>query len=105
MELTSSKLEALAAAAAGFAKDGRIASSLAEGRLPDTQLIGHTLFTQYNLPFYFGGTGLLIVVGVSLDTVAQIESQLLTRHYDGLSGPTGGPRAGRRSMAPTGMPG
>ncbi len=63
------------------------------------------LITQYNLPFYFGGTGLLIVVGVSLDTVAQIESQLLTRHYDGLSGPTGGPRAGRRSMAPTGMPG
>jgi preprotein translocase subunit SecY len=63
------------------------------------------LITQYNLPFYFGGTGLLIVVGVSLDTVAQIESQLLTRHYDGLSGPNGGPRAGRRSMAPSGMPG
>jgi preprotein translocase subunit SecY len=63
------------------------------------------LITQYNLPFYFGGTGLLIVVGVSLDTVAQVESQLLTRHYDGLSGPNGGPRAGRRSMAPSGMPG
>ncbi len=46
----------------------------------------------------FGGTGLLIVVGVSLDTVAQIEAQLLTRHYDGLNGPSGGPKGGRRRM-------
>ena len=52
--------------------------------------------TQLGLPFQFGGTGLLIVVGVSLDTVAQIEAQLLTRHYDGVSGPEGGARAGRR---------
>ena len=36
------------------------------------------------MPFYFGGTGLLIIVGVSLDTVAQIEAQLSTRHYDGV---------------------
>ena len=36
-----------------------------------------------NVPFYFGGTGLLIVVGVALDTMQQIESHLLTRHYDG----------------------
>jgi len=57
------------------------------------------LMKQYNLPFYFGGTGLLIVVGVSLDTVAQIEAQLLTRHYDGVSGPDGGPRTGRRRLA------
>ena len=35
------------------------------------------------VPFYFGGTGLLIVVGVALDTLAQIESHLLMRHYDG----------------------
>jgi preprotein translocase subunit SecY len=35
------------------------------------------------LPFYFGGTGLLIVVGVALDTLQQIESHLLMRHYDG----------------------
>jgi preprotein translocase subunit SecY len=36
-----------------------------------------------NVPFYFGGTSLLIVVGVAMDTVQQIESQLIMRHYDG----------------------
>ncbi|MBD3347843.1 MAG: preprotein translocase subunit SecY [Candidatus Eisenbacteria bacterium] len=36
-----------------------------------------------NAPFYFGGTGLLIIVGVALDTLQQIESHLLMRHYDG----------------------
>jgi preprotein translocase subunit SecY len=35
------------------------------------------------LPFYFGGTGLIIVVGVALDTLQQIESHLVMRHYDG----------------------
>ncbi len=54
------------------------------------------LITQYGLPFYFGGTGLLIVVGVSLDTVAQIEGHLLTRHYDGLMGSKTGRSKGRR---------
>jgi preprotein translocase subunit SecY len=37
-----------------------------------------------NVPFYFGGTALLIVVGVALDTVQQIETHMLTRHYEGL---------------------
>lgn len=41
------------------------------------------LITQFNVPFYFGGTALLIVVGVALDTMAQIESHMLTRHYEG----------------------
>jgi preprotein translocase subunit SecY len=41
------------------------------------------LITQGKLPFYFGGTGLLIVVGVMLDTLQQIETHLLMRHYDG----------------------
>jgi len=41
------------------------------------------LVSQFNVPFYFGGTALLIVVGVAIDTVAQIESHLLTRHYEG----------------------
>jgi preprotein translocase subunit SecY len=41
------------------------------------------LITQMNVPFYFGGTGLLIVVGVVLDTLRQIESHLLMRHYEG----------------------
>ncbi len=40
--------------------------------------------------FYFGGTSLLIVVGVAMDTINQIESQLIMRHYDGFS-----PRSGR----------
>ena len=43
-----------------------------------------------NVNFYFGGTSLLIVVGVAMDTVTQIESQLIMRHYDGFS-----PRSGR----------
>jgi preprotein translocase subunit SecY len=38
---------------------------------------------KFNAPFTFGGTGLLIVVGVGLDTLQQIESHLLMRHYDG----------------------
>jgi len=38
---------------------------------------------QFNMPFYFGGTALLIIVGVALDTMGQIESQLIMRHYDG----------------------
>ncbi len=55
------------------------------------------LVTSFGVPFYFGGTGLLIVVGVSLDTVAQVEAQLLTRHYDGLTGPkASGPGGGGR---------
>jgi preprotein translocase subunit SecY len=41
------------------------------------------LMTRFNVPFYFGGTSLLIVVGVGLDTLQQIESHLLMRHYDG----------------------
>lgn len=41
------------------------------------------LITQFDVPFYFGGTALLIVVGVSIDTIAQIESHMLTRHYEG----------------------
>jgi preprotein translocase subunit SecY len=54
------------------------------------------LMSRFGVPFYFGGTALLIAVGVALDTVAQIESHLITRHYDGLAGP-GGPRIrGRR---------
>ncbi len=43
-----------------------------------------------NVTFYFGGTSLLIVVGVAMDTVNQIEAQLIMRHYDGFA-----PKAGR----------
>jgi preprotein translocase subunit SecY len=41
------------------------------------------LIAEFNVPFYFGGTSLLIVVGVALDTMAQIEAHMLTRHYEG----------------------
>ncbi len=41
------------------------------------------LITTMNVPFFFGGTSLLIVVGVALDTVQQVESHLLMRHYEG----------------------
>ena len=41
------------------------------------------LIKYFNIPFYFGGTSLLIVVGVSLDTMQQIESHLVQRNYDG----------------------
>jgi preprotein translocase subunit SecY len=41
------------------------------------------LVQKFNVPFYFGGTALLIVVGVAMDTMSQIESHLLTRHYEG----------------------
>lgn len=42
------------------------------------------LVGRFNVPFYFGGTALLIVVGVALDTVQQVEAHMLTRHYEGL---------------------
>ncbi len=42
------------------------------------------LVSYFNVPFYFGGTALLIVVGVALDTAGQIEAHLLTRQYEGL---------------------
>ena len=46
----------------------------------------------------FGGTSLMIVVGVALDTVNQIESYLISRHLEGFAGP-GGPRIqGRRAV-------
>ena len=41
------------------------------------------LISQLSVPFYFGGTALLIVVGVAMDTASQIESHLLTRQYEG----------------------
>ncbi len=42
------------------------------------------LISKANVPFYFGGTSLLIVIGVSLDTMSQIESHLISRQYEGL---------------------
>ena len=41
------------------------------------------LINKFNIPFYFGGTALLIVVGVAIDTISQIESHLVMRNYEG----------------------
>ncbi len=54
------------------------------------------LITQFNVPFYFGGTALLIVVGVAIDTVSQMESHMLTRHYEGFLKKGSGRIKGRR---------
>ena len=47
-------------------------------------LLPEILVSQYSVPFYFGGTSLLIVVSVTMDTVAQIHSHLLAHQYEGL---------------------
>ncbi|MFQ5682863.1 MAG: preprotein translocase subunit SecY [Candidatus Binatia bacterium] len=46
-------------------------------------LLPTILISQLNVPFFFGGTALLIVVGVALDTVSQVETHMITRSYDG----------------------
>jgi preprotein translocase subunit SecY len=57
------------------------------------------ILTGLGVSFYFGGTSLLIVVGVAMDTISQIEAQLVMRHYDGFLGPRGGRLRGRRATA------
>ncbi|KAB1442459.1 preprotein translocase subunit SecY [Pseudodesulfovibrio senegalensis] len=47
------------------------------------------MIAKLNVPFYFGGTALLIVVGVGMDTMGQIESYLISRQYEGLMGKAG----------------
>ncbi|UCF79511.1 MAG: preprotein translocase subunit SecY [Candidatus Eiseniibacteriota bacterium] len=46
-------------------------------------ILPDVLINRFHAPFYFGGTSILIVVGVALDTLQQIESHLLMRHYEG----------------------
>jgi len=46
-------------------------------------LLPTILIAQFNVPFFFGGTALLIVVGVALDTVAQMETHMISRNYEG----------------------
>ena len=53
--------------------------------------------TGLGVSFYFGGTSLLIVVGVAMDLISQIEAQLVMRHYDGFLGPRGTRLRGRRA--------
>ena len=47
-------------------------------------LLPEILRSQYAVPFYFGGTSLLIVVSVTMDTVAQVQSHLIAHQYEGL---------------------
>ena len=47
-------------------------------------LLPELLISRYSVPFYFGGTSLLIVVTVTMDTVAQVQSHLLAHQYEGL---------------------
>ena len=47
-------------------------------------LLPEFLISELKVPFYFGGTSLLIVVNVTMDTVAQIQSHLLAHQYEGL---------------------
>ena len=73
-------------------------------KLQHLPLIGNWIDTWFprflleglNVQFYFGGTSLLIVVGVAMDTVNQIEAQLIMRHYEGFT-PRSGRIRGRRS--------
>jgi preprotein translocase subunit SecY len=54
------------------------------GYLSIVCILPEILISQYAVPFYFGGTSLLIVVSVTMDTVAQIHSHLLAHQYEGL---------------------
>jgi preprotein translocase subunit SecY len=63
-------------------------------------MIPSLLQKYFQVPFQFGGTGLLIVVGVALDTVQQIESHLITRNYEGVTGPKGPRIRGRVAARP-----
>ena len=57
---------------------------LGAGYLVAVSLLPEFLISKYSVPFYFGGTSLLIVVTVTLDTVGQIQSHLLAHQYEGL---------------------
>jgi preprotein translocase subunit SecY len=52
------------------------------------------LIARFNVPFYFGGTALLIIVGVAIDTISQMETHMMARHYEGFM-KKGGPLKGR----------
>ncbi|MBF0236205.1 MAG: preprotein translocase subunit SecY [SAR324 cluster bacterium] len=61
-------------------------------------ILPDVLFVMFNVPFSFGGTALLIVVGVGLDTIKQIEAFLLNRNYDGFTRKSKRRRVGSRAM-------
>jgi len=46
-------------------------------------VLPNVLIHRFNVPFYFGGTALLIVVGVAIDTISKVQSHLVMRNYEG----------------------
>ena len=74
-------------------------------KLQHLPLVGSWIDTNFprflldglGVQFYFGGTSLLIVVGVAMDFVNQVEAQLIMRHYEGFT-PKAGRVRGRRSV-------
>ena len=80
---------------------------LGSGYLALVCLLPEILRGQYAIPFYFGGTSVLIVVSVTMDTIQQVQSHLLAHQYEGLieksqlrgKGARGGKRRGKRSPA------
>ena len=60
-------------------------------------IVPSVIASSFRIPFQFGGTSLMIVVGVALETVNQIEAHLITRSYEGLTGPRMTRLSGRRS--------
>jgi len=78
---------------------------LGSGYLALVCLLPEILRGQYAIPFYFGGTSVLIVVSVTMDTIQQVQSHLLAHQYEGLieksqlsgKGRKGGKRRGKRS--------
>ena len=59
-------------------------------------IVPSVIANSFRIPFQFGGTSLMIVVGVALETVNQIEAHLITRSYEGLTGPRATRLSGRR---------
>jgi len=47
-------------------------------------LLPEILISEFSVPFYFGGTSLLIVVSVTMDTITQVQSHMLAHQYEGL---------------------
>ena len=66
-------------------------------------VIPELLIYKLNVPFYFGGTSLLIVIGVGLDTAQQIESHMLMRNYEGFLGKGMAPLRGTERVTGTSM--
>ena len=67
------------------------------GRVFGGQMIAQAM----RVPFQFGGTSLMITVGVALETVNQIEAHLITQSYEGLTGPRPTRLSGRRPVGGT----